>query len=126
MSQGIQEYLRWLDAGISPYHCVEKAAAMLDQAGFAALDLAAAFHLQPGGKYYVKNGSFLAAFAIGAAPDHFRIAAAHTDWPCLKLKPDPEQVTGGCCKLSVEPYGGAILNTWMDRPLSLAGTVLLK
>ena len=126
MSQGIQSYLRWLDAGISPYHCVETAAETLSQAGFAALDMAAPFALARGGKYYVKNGSFLAAFAIGAAPDHFRIAAAHTDWPCLKIKPDPEQVTGGCCKLSVEPYGGAILNTWMDRPLSLAGTVLLK
>lgn len=126
MSQSIQEFLRWLDAGISPYHCVETAAAALEQAGFAPLDAAAPFALSPGGKYYVKSGSFLAAFAIGAAPDQFRIAAAHTDWPCLKLKPDPEQLAGGCCKLSVEPYGGAILNTWMDRPLSLAGTVLVR
>lgn len=126
MSRNIQEFLRWLDAGISPYHCVETAADALTEAGFASLEMAEPFALVPGGRYYVKNGSFLAAFAVGARPDHFRIAAAHTDWPCLKLKPDPERISGGCCKLSVEPYGGAILNTWMDRPLSLAGTVLVK
>ena len=126
MSRNIQDFLYWLDAGISPYHCVQTAAQALEQAGFTALDLAAPFALTPGGKYYVKSGSFLAAFALGETPDHFRIAAAHTDWPCLKIKPDPEQISGGCCKLSVEPYGGAILNTWMDRPLSLAGAVLLR
>lgn len=126
MSQRIQEYMRWLNAGISPYHCVETAAEVLQKAGFAPLAMAEPFALLPGGKYFVKNGSFLAAFALGQRPDHFRIAAAHTDWPCLKVKPDPEQLSGGCCKLSVEPYGGAILNTWMDRPLSLAGTVLLR
>ena len=126
MSRKIQEFLRWLDAGISPYHCVDTAVTALTEAGFVPLEMAEPFALAAGGKYYVKNGSFLAAFAVGAQPDHFRIAAAHTDWPCLKLKPDPERISGGCCKLSVEPYGGAILNTWMDRPLSLAGTVLVR
>ena len=126
MSRKIQEFLSWLDAGISPSHCVEKAAETLNTAGYVPLDMAAPFALAQGGKYYVKNGSFLAAFAVGEKADHFRIAAAHTDWPCLKIKPDPEQLAGGCCKLSVEPYGGAILNTWMDRPLSLAGTVYLR
>lgn len=126
MSHKIQELIHWLDAGVSPYHCVKFAADALDKAGFVSLRMAEPFALAGGGKYYVQNGSFLAAFAVGAQPDHFRIAAAHTDWPCLKVKPDPEQTAGGCCKLSVEPYGGAILNTWMDRPLSLAGTVLLQ
>ena len=54
------------------------------------------------------------------------IAASHTDWPCMRIKPQPELVSGGCCRLSVEPYGGAILNTWLDRPLGLAGVALVR
>ena len=53
------------------------------------------------------------------------VAANHMDWPCFYIKPDPEQVAAGCLKLSVEPYGGLIHSTWMDRPLSCAGLVTL-
>ena len=73
----------------------------------------------------MENGTFLAAFSIGEE-NFFRIAASHTDWPCLRIKPMPEQCAGGCLKLSVEPYGGGIFSTWLDRPLSLAGPVLLE
>lgn len=121
-----KELCRWLDQGISPYHTVAWSADYLTAAGFQELDGKAPFPAIRGGRYFVRSGTFLAAFSIGTQPDRFRVAAAHTDWPCLRVKPDPEQVCGGCCKLSVEPYGGAILNTWLDRPLSLAGIVLLQ
>ncbi len=116
----------WLDNGVSPYHTVALAVRQLHEAGFAALALGGEFDVKPGGRYYVENGTNLIAFTVGASAKAFRIAAAHTDWPCLRVKPAAEIVTGGCCKLNVEPYGGAILNTWLDRPLSLAGAVLLR
>lgn len=125
MSDTIMELCRWLDGGCSPYHTVAQAADYLNERGFSPLELGGAFDVHRGGRYYVKNGTFLAAIAVGSRADRFRIAAAHTDWPCLRIKPQPELVAGGCCKLSVEPYGGAILNTWLDRPLSLAGVVMV-
>lgn len=120
------ELCRWLDRGVSPYHTVAVAAEYLQEHGFFALRAEAPFELARGGRYYVQSGTFLAAFTLGQQSDRFRIAAAHTDWPCMRVKPDPEQVAGGCCKLSVEPYGGAILNSWLDRPLSLAGVVMVR
>ena len=126
MSDYLSGLRRFLDGGVSPYHTVRLAADFLAAQGFAPLAPGGAFDVAPGGRYFVENGTFLAAFTVGQKPDHFRIAAAHTDWPCLRVKPQPELVSGGCCRLSVEPYGGAILNTWLDRPLSLAGVALLR
>ncbi len=126
MSQYANELCRWLDRGVSPYHTVAHAAQVLTEAGFVRLPLESRFELQKGGRYFVESGTFLAAFAVGEEADRFRIAASHTDWPCLRLKPEAEQISGGCCKLRVEPYGGAILNTWLDRPLSLAGIAMVK
>ncbi len=120
------ELCRWLDGGVSPYHTVAFAADYLRESGFTDLAADAPFRLERGGRYFVQSGTFLAAFTVGEHTDRFRIAAAHTDWPCMRVKPNPEQVVGGCCKLSVEPYGGAILNSWLDRPLSLAGVVLVR
>lgn len=125
MYEYTSELMRWLDGGRSPYHTVEMAAAYLAENGFTALKSAEPFALERGGHYYIENGSFLAAFTVGGK-NVFRIAAAHTDWPCMRIKPNPESVSGGCCRLSVEPYGGAILGSWMDRPLGLAGTVFLR
>ncbi len=126
MSDYLSGLRRFLDGGVSPYHTVRLAADFLAAQGFAPLAPGGAFDVAPGGRYFVENGTFLAAFTVGQRPDRFRIAAAHTDWPCLRVKPQPELVSGGCCRLSVEPYGGAILNTWLDRPLSLAGVALLR
>lgn len=125
MYEYTSELMRWLDGGRSPYHTVEMASAYLAENGFTALKSAEPFALERGGHYYIENGSFLAAFTVGGK-NVFRIAAAHTDWPCMRIKPNPESVSGGCCRLSVEPYGGAILGSWMDRPLGLAGTVFLR
>lgn len=126
MTDYARDLCRWLDGGVSPYHTVAAAGDYLAAAGFSPLDLGSAFSLTPGGRYYIQSGTFLAAFTIGSEAKAFRIAAAHTDWPCLRIKPNPEQISGGCCRLSVEPYGGAILNSWYDRPLSLAGAVMLQ
>ncbi len=121
-----QALCRWLDGGVSPYHTVAMAAEELQKAGFTGLALGGDFPVKKGGRYFVENGTNLVAFTVGESASAFRIAAAHTDWPCLRIKPEPEIVSGGCCKLNVEPYGGAIYNTWLDRPLSLAGVVLVR
>ena len=120
------EMTAWLDGGKSPWHTVEQAKSVLCAEGFEALGLTEPFHAAVGGKYFVESGTFLAAVTVGDG-DFIRVAAAHTDWPCLRIKPRPELVNGSkLCRLSVEPYGGAILNTWLDRPLGLAGAVILR
>lgn len=126
MTDRNRDLFSWLDGGRSPYHTVALAAEYLKNEGFSALDLGKNFRVEKGGKYYVENGTFLAAFTVGQDADYFRIAAAHTDWPCMRIKPNPEQICGGCCKLSVEAYGSAIFSSWLDRPLSLAGIALVQ
>lgn len=126
MSEILTNLLPWLNEGHSPYHTVAQAGRYLADRGFTELSLGGDFALAPQGRYFVRNGTFLAAFTVGKNPGFFRIAASHTDWPCFRVKPKSEQVCAGCLKLSVEPYGGAILNSWYDRPLSLAGEVLVK
>ena len=119
MSEFCTELMHWLDGGRSPWHTVAMAEQALTAQGFTPLELGAPFAVKRGGRYFVSSGTFLAAITVGAR-DVFRIAASHTDWPCMRIKPQPELVSGGCCRLSVEPYGGAILNTWLDRPLGVA------
>ncbi len=124
---------RTLEASVSPYHCIMEAERQLAEAGFTSLSLCQPWDLAPGGRYMVNAfDSTLLAFSLGrnAVPGsvppeglEVRLAAAHTDWPCLKVKPSPEVSTGRYAKLNVEVYGGPILSTWMDRPLSAAGKV---
>lgn len=124
---------RTLEASVSPYHCIMEAERQLAEAGFTALSLQQSWNLAPGGHYRINVfDSTLLAFSLGqdAIPGsvpadglEVRLAAAHTDWPCLKVKPSPEVSTGRYAKLNVEVYGGPILSTWMDRPLAAAGKV---
>lgn len=103
---------------------------MLDKEGFSPLDASDRWVLTPGGKYYVvKNGSAVFAFVVGngSATSGFKIISAHSDSPCFRIKPDPVMPTeGGIVKLNTEVYGGPILYTWFDRPLSIAGRVILR
>ena len=126
----MENFLSFLQRGTSPFHAVEQADGLLKQAGFQPLELIEPWDLVPGGRYVVRCfDSSLVAFSVGreAGPgSRFRIAAAHTDWPCLRVKPSPEDVSGGCCRLQIEPYGGAIYSTWLDRPLTMAGKVCLR
>ena len=107
MTEHNMELRSFLDGGISPYHTVAQASEYLNAQGFTPLPLGGKFDIRRGGRYYVENGTFLAAFTVGEE-NVFHVAASHTDWPCLRIKPQPEQLAGGCLKLSVETYGGAI------------------
>ena len=91
MSEYTPELIRWLDGGRSPWHTVEMAAQYLNANGFSPLDLAKPFEVRRGGRYYIKDGTFLAAVTAGSR-NIIRVAAAHTDWPCMRIKPQPELV----------------------------------
>lgn len=129
MDQEIRQLCGMLEKSASPYHAVREAAKQLDGAGYEELMPDRAWELCRGRGYYVKlYGSALIAFWIGEnrkKGDMLRIEAAHTDWPCMKLKPKPEK-KGDYAQLNVEVYGGPVLNTWLDRPLSIAGRVALR
>ena len=103
----------------------------LNNAGYTCLDEGEEWKIEPGGKYYLtRNDSAIFAFRVGSAHPAdagFRIIAAHSDSPCFKLKPSPEIVgEGGVISLNVEKYGGGIMYTWFDRPLSISGRVMLR
>lgn len=123
----IEQLEALISASVSPYHCIMAAADQLWAAGFEELPLAASWELKQGHSYYINAfDSTLMAFSIGEnsgkAPS-IKLAASHTDWPCLKVKPSPEVTSLEYGKLNVEVYGGPLLGTWFDRPLSMAGKV---
>ncbi|PJE80281.1 putative M18 family aminopeptidase 2 [invertebrate metagenome] len=97
---------------------------ILDQQGFQCLNEKDNWQLEQGKKYYViRNDASLIAFVKGDPKRGFRMVGAHTDSPCLKVKPQPETNKEGYLQLGVEVYGGALLNPWFDRDLSLAGRI---
>ena len=124
------DLMEFLDRSPVNFYAVHTASEMLEDAGFSRLDSAEAWNLRPGGRYYItKNQSAIFAFTVGTgdAADGFRIIAAHSDSPTLRVKPNAPMVSdGGVVRLNVEVYGGPILYTWFDRPLSLAGRVALR
>lgn len=125
-----QQLSAFLEKAVSPYHAVEACRKELEATGFREIFLKDKWELKKGGKYFIRHfGSTLIAFTVGSeyqAGDGFRIAACHTDFPCFRVKPNPEMTENQYLKLNVEPYGGMILNTWLDRPLSMAGRVSLR
>lgn len=125
-----EQLLQLVEEGTSPFHVAACVGRQLEKAGFMKLSMERDWGLDNGGRYYVvHNGSSLIAFTIGESfqfGDVFRIAAAHTDFPGLRVKPAPEVTKDGYRQLNVEVYGGAILNTWLDRPLSVSGRVVLR
>ena len=111
------------------FAAVQKAQSMLDAAGFVRLSFQNEWALVPGGRYYVtRNGSSLIAFTVPENPVMgFMIAASHSDSPCWKLKTDSEvAMFDRYLKLNTEGYGGMIVSSWFDRPLSLAGRAIVK
>lgn len=112
----------------TPFHAVAHMVARLEAAGYRRLDDGACWSLDAPGRYFVtRNDSSLIAFRLGAKPlpeGGLRMVGAHTDSPCLKVKPNPELSRHGYLQLGVEVYGGALLNPWFDRDLSLAGRVV--
>ena len=122
-----KELCAFLDASHSQYHARAYLTAILDKEGYTALKESEKWELVPGGKYYVtRGGSAVLAFRVpeGEALG-FLISAAHTDRPAFKLKENGE-IEGVCPRLAVERYGGMICSTWLDRPLSIAGRVLVQ
>ena len=125
----ITDLCNFLDSSPVNFWAVDSARRILEVAGFTPLDQREEWHLQPGDRRYVmQNGSAIFAFVAGesgSAP--FDIIAAHSDSPGFRLKPHCEMACeGGAVKLNTEVYGGPILYTWFDRPLSIAGRVALS
>ena len=129
MNQDIKTLCKMLEKSVSPFHAVEAAAEQLKKSGYEEIFLDKEWKLQNGKGYYLKAyGSTLIGFTIGEERrkgDMLRMEAAHTDWPCLKIKPLPEK-PGSYALLNVVVYGGPVLNTWLDRPLSVAGRVAVR
>ncbi|MCR5331231.1 MAG: M18 family aminopeptidase [Lachnospiraceae bacterium] len=120
---------QFIRSAVSPFHTVEESGKLLKKAGFTELSPEGRWKLAAGGKYYVTPyKTVLFAFTIPekASKRGIHIAAAHTDFPCLHVKPVAELDTHGYMRVNTEIYGGPILNTWLDRPLSLAGRILLR
>ena len=120
-----------LEKGISPAHAVSACEERLVEAGFEQISYGAKWNLMPGGRYVVNHhDTTLFAFTVpehwGMAQPAVRIAAAHTDFPCLRIKPSCDIQTNVYAQVNVEVYGGAILNTWLDRPLGVAGRVAVR
>ena len=118
----------FLAASPTPFHAVQTTRQILDAHGFEALLESDCWELQQGHKYYVdRNESSIIAFTFcdNAKPNNsgVNMVGAHTDSPCLKVKPNPERTKSGYFQLGVEVYGGALLNPWFDRDLSIAGRV---
>ena len=115
----------------SACHGVKATQKILDENGFVEIKETDKWNLQAKGKYYViKNDSALNAFEVGTGDIEekgFRLIGAHTDVPGFRIKPNPQMISEGkYVKLNTEVYGGPILHTWYDRPLSIAGKVSLK
>ncbi|WP_295272290.1 M18 family aminopeptidase [Veillonella sp.] len=123
----VARLLGFIDNSTSPYHTVKTGANELKAKGFTELFLEDVWALGEG-DYFVKvYDSTLVAFHIGLNLRHsMRIASAHTDFPAIRIKPNPLVDAKGYGELNVETYGGLILNTWLDRPLSMAGAVVTR
>ena len=124
-----EQLFTFIEESPSPYHAVRTISRTLMEEGFQELKEQECWQLKAGGKYYVtRNGSSLITFRIPETEaGGFRIVAGHSDSPCFKLKEHPEiDVEGQYVKLNVERYGGMIISSWMDRPLSVAGRVVVR
>lgn len=126
-SQGLLDFLH---ASPSPFHATQSLCQALQAAGYQALDERETWQLQPQGRYYItRNDSSIIAIQLGQddpVEQGIRMVGAHTDSPCLKVKPQPELSRHGYWQLGVEVYGGVLLGPWFDRDLSLAGRVTFK
>jgi aspartyl aminopeptidase len=124
----IRPLLSYVDASPTPFHAVENAAAALSRAGYARQEEQAAFAADSRRGFLVRGGS-LVAWSAGSRPaveGGFRVLAAHTDSPNLRVKARPNTGSAGFRQIGVEVYGGVLLDTWLDRDLGLAGRVMLR
>ncbi|MEU9184815.1 M18 family aminopeptidase [Streptomyces sp. NPDC048484] len=122
------DLMSFLAASPSPYHAVANAAERLEKAGFRQVAETDAWDGATGGKYVLRGGAIVAWYVPEDAEPHtaFRIIGAHTDSPNLRVKPRPDSGGHGWRQVSVEVYGGPLLNSWLDRDLGLAGRLSLR
>jgi aspartyl aminopeptidase len=122
-----RQLCKFLGDASTPFHAVAQMAARLAAAGFTRVSADTDWDIRAGGRYFLtRNDSSLVAFIAGhdsAAQEGMRMVGAHTDSPCLMVRPTPEIHSRGLLQLGVQVYGGALLNPWFDRDLSLAGRV---
>lgn len=131
LPQGVRaarDLCAFIERSPTPYHAAAEAARRLEEAGFSAIAERDAWSLAPGDRRYLLRGGTIVAFVVGTqspATGGFRVIGAHTDSPNLRLKPNADVSKSGYRQVGVEVYGGAILATWTDRDLSIAGRVLV-
>ena len=127
MDTRIKGLMDYLDASHSVFHAVEGLRKILEEAGYIRLQESSKWELVPGGKYYMtRGGASIMAFRIPeAAPKGFLMSASHADRPTFKVKENGE-LCGKYTRLAVERYGGMLMAPWLDRPLSIAGRVLVE
>ena len=127
MENRINALRNYLDGARSVFHAVEGLKNILENAGYTRLQESGKWELIPGGKYYMtRGGASIMAFRIPeAAPKGFLMSASHADRPCFKVKENGE-LAGKYTRLAVERYGGMLMGPWLDRPLSIAGRVLVQ
>ncbi|KAI3906869.1 hypothetical protein MKW98_004919 [Papaver atlanticum] len=126
----VGDLLDYLNESWTHFHATAEAKKQLLAAGFHLLNESEEWDLKPGGRYFfTRNMSCLVAFAVGekyTAGNGFHAIAAHTDSPCLKLKPKSASLKSGYLMVNVQTYGGGLWHTWFDRDLSVAGRVIVK
>lgn len=123
-----RDLLHFISKSPSVFHVVRHIKAALLYAGFTEIREEDSWQIKRGGKYVVtRNGSALIAFSVPEdGGNAFKITAAHCDSPTFKIKENPEMRDGKYTRLNVEGYGGMIMSTWLDRPLSAAGRLFVK
>jgi len=122
-----KDLMKFIDASPSVFHAVENVASILEKNGYVRIYENDGASLEPCGKYYVtRNNSSIIAFRMPKSAAPFLITASHSDSPCFKIKWDCELEGGAYVRLNTEKYGGMILSSWLDRPLSLAGRVIVR
>ena len=127
MENRINGLMHYLDGAHSVFHAVEGLKNRLEEAGYTRLQESGKWNLIPGGKYYMtRGGASIMAFRIPeGTPKGFLMSASHADRPTFKVKENGE-LAGKYTRLAVERYGGMLMAPWLDRPLSIAGRVLVE
>lgn len=126
----VADLLAYIESSPTPWHAVAETVGRLSAAGYRALDERESWSIGAGDKVYVvRAGSTIVALEVGSvAPTEggYRLVGAHTDSPNLRVKPKGEAGAQGVRQIAVEPYGGVLLHTWLDRDLAIAGRVLVR
>ena len=127
MEQSTAALMEFLDNAPSVYHAIEYLKNTLENRGYARLSESENWSLTPGGKYYLtRGGSAVIAFRVpGGTPKGFLMSASHSDRPTFKVKENGE-LAGTYTRLATEKYGGMLMGPWLDRPLSIAGRVMVQ